>query len=86
MTAEALAIHFIDNLDAKLMAFLELFENANLGPGDSRLGEHSYILDVRPYFPQQLNYRSSGAIERPATKNSDSESPHSGKETGELPF
>lgn len=86
MTAEALALHYIDNLDAKLMAFLELFQSANPGPGDSRLGEHSYILDARPYFPQNLSYRNPDAIERPATNDSNPESTETSEKAGELPF
>ena len=48
-------MHFIDNLDAKLTGFLELFNKAAPGPGDSRFGEHSMLLETRPYFAQQLD-------------------------------
>ena len=54
-TPEAIAMHFIDNLDAKLTGFLELFNRAAPGPGDSRFGEHSMLLETRPYFAQQLD-------------------------------
>jgi 3'-5' exoribonuclease len=85
-TAEALAMHYIDNLDAKLMAFLGLFEKANPGPEDSRFGDHAYILDVRPYFPQQLDFQGSTALERPTAKSSQPKPTDKEKGTGDLPF
>ncbi|MGE4619174.1 MAG: HD domain-containing protein [Planctomycetota bacterium] len=86
-TAEALAMHYIDNLDAKLMAFLGLFEKANPGPEDSRFGDHAYILDVRPYFPHHLDFRGPTALERPTpAKNGPSKPSGSDKDTGDLPF
>lgn len=87
MTAEALAMHYIDNMDAKLMAFLGLFEKSNPGPQDQRFGDHSYILDVRPYFPQNLNFQGSTALERPKTEqNRKQPTTDSTKGTGDLPF
>ncbi|MAW76260.1 MAG: hypothetical protein CMJ95_02560 [Planctomycetes bacterium] len=86
MTAEALAMHYIDNLDAKLMAFLGLYEKASPGPQDPRFGEHSYILDVRPYFPEHLDTQGSNAIERPEIKRNKAESSDSSQGTGSLPF
>ena len=54
-TPEALAMHFIDNLDAKLTGFLELFSKASPGPGDPRFGDHSMLLETRPYFAHRLD-------------------------------
>ncbi|MEC9475494.1 MAG: HD domain-containing protein [Planctomycetota bacterium] len=87
MTAEALAMHYIDNLDAKLMAFLGLFEKANPGPQDNRFGDHSYILDVRPYFPQHLDFHGSKALDRPdSDQNKPRPTKDADKGTGDLPF
>ncbi len=55
MTGEALALHFIDNLDAKLAGFWQAFREANPGPGDSRWGDNNFMLEVRPYFPRRLD-------------------------------
>lgn len=56
MTAEALALHFIDNLDAKLAGFWQAFQESNPGPGDSRWGDNNFMLEVRPYFPRHLDH------------------------------
>ncbi|MGA1489602.1 MAG: 3'-5' exoribonuclease YhaM family protein [Planctomycetota bacterium] len=55
MTAEALAMHFIDNLDAKLAGYWQAFRQANPGPQDSRFGDQNFMLEVRPYFPRRLD-------------------------------
>ena len=55
MTAEALAMHFIDNLDAKLAGFWQAFQEARPGPGDSRFGDQNFMLEVRPFFPRRMD-------------------------------
>jgi 3'-5' exoribonuclease len=55
MTAEALALHFIDNLDAKLAGFWEAYRESNPAAGDARWGDSNYMLEVRPYFPRRLD-------------------------------
>ena len=97
-TPEAIAMHFIDNLDAKLTGFLELFNKAAPGPGDSRFGDHSMLLETRPYFSQNLDghsglqpretvQNSAQGRSRPASSQesggSDSEE---NDRTGDLPF
>ena len=97
-TPEALAMHFIDNLDAKLTGFLELFGKAAPGPGDPRFGDHSHLLETRPYFAQRLD-GYNGMVTREMTPDSGSESrenrPSSSSDsgssekadkTGDLPF
>ncbi|HIA27810.1 MAG TPA: HD domain-containing protein [Planctomycetes bacterium] len=86
MTAEALAMHFIDNLDAKLIGYFEAYDQLSPTAESSRWGEMSYLLDVRPYFPTGLDFRTQPArTGRPKTP------PESGdasttKESGQLPF
>ncbi|RTZ91895.1 MAG: hypothetical protein DSY92_03570, partial [Planctomycetota bacterium] len=70
MTAEALALHYIDNLDAKLMGYMELFRSAKPGPEDSRFGSHAYMLDVRPYFPRNLDYQRPPGFTTPSSSAS----------------
>jgi len=93
MTAEALAMHYIDNLDAKLMGYLELFRTANPGPEDTRFGTHSYMLDVRPYFPRQLDFQGNfqnlstkSGSSTPASQQGDGDSTGARTDSGDLPF
>jgi len=93
MTAEALALHYIDNLDAKLMGYMELFRSAKPGPEDSRFGSHAYMLDVRPYFPRNLDYQRPPGFTTPSSSPSRSSEGRDGtgpaKVTpgdGDLPF
>jgi 3'-5' exoribonuclease len=55
MTAEAIAFHFIDNLDAKLAGFWQAYRESNPAPGDARWGDTNFMLEVRPYFPRRLD-------------------------------
>lgn len=86
MTAEALAMHFLDNLDAKLTGFFEAYEKLAPVQDSSRWGEMSFLLDVRPYFPRGLDFKSGSPApqrndERPGNQKG---SVSSG--SGELPF
>ncbi|MEM7167027.1 MAG: HD domain-containing protein [Planctomycetota bacterium] len=54
MTAEAIALHFIDNLDAKLAAFHQSFQDAPLAGAD-RWSEYSHMFSSRLYFPRRMD-------------------------------
>jgi 3'-5' exoribonuclease len=93
MTAEALAMHYIDNLDAKLMGFLELYRSAKPGPLDSRFGAHSYMLDVRPFFPRNLDFIGDFQNSPPASSTAPSQQKQTDRvadgesnSSGDLPF
>ena len=62
MTAEALAMHFIDNLDAKLAGFWQAYREANPAPEDQRFGDMNFMLEVRPYFPRRLDLLSDDLL------------------------
>jgi len=88
-TPEALAMHFIDNLDAKLTGFLELFKKAAPGPGDPRFGDYSMLLDTRPYFSNSLDgnpgfHNPERSHDAGQTAKNTSSGDSSG--TGDLPF
>ena len=96
-TPEAIAMHFIDNLDAKLTGFLELFNKAAPGPGDSRFGEHSILLETRPYFAQQLDghmglepretvQHSARGGSTASSQNNEKNQEDDSDRTGDLPF
>lgn len=54
MTAEAIALHFLDNLDAKLAAFHQAFQDAPLA-GAERWSEYSHMFSSRLYFPERMD-------------------------------
>ena len=54
MTAEAIALHFLDNLDAKLAAFHQAFQDAPL-VGKDRWSEYSHMFSSRLYFPNRMD-------------------------------
>ena len=62
MTAEAIAMHFIDNLDAKLAGFWQAFRESNPGPSDNRWGDMNFMLEVRPYFPRRMDLLSDDLL------------------------
>ena len=86
MTAEALAMHFLDNLDAKLTGFFEAYEKLSPTVDSSRWGDMSFLLDVRPYFPRNLDFKSQppGRSSRKSPGVNEKDSASSG--SGELPF
>ncbi len=57
MTGEALALHFLDNLDAKLAAYLQSYEDTALDPQGDRWGDFHTMLGARIYFPRGLDAR-----------------------------
>ncbi|MFN0059722.1 MAG: 3'-5' exoribonuclease YhaM family protein [Planctomycetota bacterium] len=82
MTAEALALHIIDNLDAKLAGFLQAFEDVRQEPGSSRWGEFSPMLGCRPFFPEHL----ARALAPPPTRAGASPRKSDAGKPGELLF
>ena len=62
MTAEAIAMHFIDNLDARLAGFWQAFRDSNPGPEDNRFGDMNFMLEVRPYFPRRMDMLSDDLL------------------------
>ncbi len=57
MTAEALALHFLDNLDAKLISVLDGFDAAEAQLADDRWGDFNAMLGARVYFPPGMEAR-----------------------------
>jgi len=97
MTAEALAFHFIDNLDAKLAGFWQAYRESNPAPGDARWGDTNFMLEVRPYFPRRLDglsddllppHLEEGAPAPPTSRRSGNGStpPERKPKSGDLPF
>ncbi len=102
MTAEALALHFIDNLDAKLAGFWQAYRESNPGPSDTRWGDQNFMLETRPYFPRRLDVldedllpphiesdrstTSETTTPRAEESNSKAGSKDDRQGTGELPF
>ena len=70
MTAEALALHFIDNLDAKLAALLESYRVADVKNRDQRWGDYSNMLSTRVYYPKSLDGRVEELDKEEGTKKS----------------
>ncbi len=96
-TPEAIAMHFIDNMDAKLTGFLELFAKASPGPGDPRFGDHSLLLETRPYFAHRLDGHSGmetpekvrdsvGGVGKPTSADPQATESEDKDSTGDLPF
>ena len=54
MTAEAFTLHFLDNLDAKLAAFRQCYEDADMSPASvERWGDFNPMLGTRLYYPRR---------------------------------
>ncbi len=96
-TAEAIAIHYLDNIDAKLSAYLANFEECRSGLGEDRFGEFSPMFGTRLYFPQRLDSLRPPDTDIPGPPPSPAEvstspppprerSSNSQDQTGQLPF
>lgn len=85
-TAEALALHYLDNLDAKLAGYLDAFGVAQPSQSVDRWGDYNVMLGTRLYFPERLDRAVDGEIDpTPGGRRSgaDAERPPS---SGELSF
>lgn len=83
MTAEAMALHFLDNLDAKLSAYQQCYEDLDLGPHDERWSDFNPMMGTRLYFPRRLDSQRSRPQQ--GTPGKPRQRDESG-DAGELPF
>lgn len=54
-TAEALALHYLDNLDAKLAGYLDALQATEPSKSVDRWGDYSVMFGTRLYFPGRLD-------------------------------
>ncbi len=54
-TAEALALHFLDNLDAKLAGYLDAYRNVAPRADGDRFSDYNVMLGTRLFFPRRLD-------------------------------
>ncbi|MEM7260614.1 MAG: OB-fold nucleic acid binding domain-containing protein, partial [Planctomycetota bacterium] len=77
-TAEAMALHFLDNLDAKLAGYLDAFRNVSLTPDGDRFGDYNTMFATRLFFPRQLDqatHEPAGPTPGPAANSGSAPAP-----------
>jgi 3'-5' exoribonuclease len=70
MTAEAIALHYLDNIDAKLAGYEQSYRDTQPEADGDRWGEYSHMQGTRLYFPRNLD-----ASHRKSTRPAPAEKP-----------